>query len=62
MTEGKPQHDSEEVLNFQRFLSFVILIKRILIKKPCKQILSIFKYIKHIHLILSVFLVHSSLT
>ena len=33
MTEDKPQHYSEEILNFQRFLSLVILLKRIFIKK-----------------------------
>ena len=33
VTQDNPQHDSLEVLNFQRFLSLVVLLKRILIKK-----------------------------
>ena len=33
MTEDKPQHDSEEIPNFELFWGLVILINRILIKK-----------------------------
>ena len=35
MTEDKPQHDSQKILNFQHFSSLLILIKRIFIKKQC---------------------------
>ena len=39
MTEDKPQHGSSEILNFQRFLSLVILTKRSLVKKQCTKAL-----------------------
>ena len=50
MTEDKLQYDSNEILNFQRFLSLVILIKVILIRKesvsdnsPCLNICNQYK-------------------
>ena len=38
MAEDIPQHDSQKIFNFHRFLRLVILIKRIFVKKKqCDQ-------------------------
>ena len=37
MAEDEMHHDSLEILNFQRFLNLVVLIKNILIKKQCNR-------------------------